>query len=706
MKQSQNRSSDCLPDHLRRVVTAEFGADQRACELFWKFLQARSYRRSFSLELLAVGQGKTCDGWNLRRLAILMLEREVLRLPAEEAAEYEFLFAQLHLKSNAEPPEKVKDSVLKEGYSTTTLPGFIAEFRQRLERLRPIHNRLAGRRTSQTALRNFIRQSRQECQLTLARYCFTPAEVITQIRQHLRLSRGVKDLDCFDPSSDARLLRQEVTSALAGLPDYEAAILKGLCRQSGIYWVSGATGSELNSLVEYPLTTVVVVIKPPGSQIEFEIKRTGRKGEHPLNVVFRRDGKEVPIPHYLDGGSMGKQLGFEARSGCRFSHLYRAVHNCEPPLSSMYSVSTIYTVPASHGEEHLLSYFTEPQAFGDGFGQMRRAMKEVVKGLQESNELEAEELPGDLGLTVQFLGFMEPAQAILAGSSSFRLDRLAAYLTGQGSKKYFKQGLNVPYTSSDARWLADELLREILPHYAPPTVRNCSYQEYVTEAFRANRACANDAYLSVVRQLGVCWGTLMGAGGCSWGESFVNRNVGLKGYWKGGQWQIKFISMDHDNLFLNGYEAGNFHPLEAVQGMLKDEKFIWGNAPVAKPVVGTMTRLGDIYRVEGNIAAEGTQQFHQALKEAYRKTQIELAGNPELQRIFSDSFVEQVCYWNQVVKGYLKAKCRSGSLDNWRKEMGKLLTKKWKLPLLSEEYLKAAEEHGDFLERYSFLYQH
>jgi len=706
MKRSQNRLPGRLSDQLRRVIAAEFGEDRRACNLFEDFLEPRPYRSDFSLKLLEIGQGETKDSWEIRRLAILMLEHEVLKLPVEKIAEYEALYTRLDLKSNAEPPGRLKDSVLQEGYSTVTLPGFTVEFRRRLARLCPIHCRLAGRRTSQAALRSFVRQSRRECQLTLARYCFTPAEVITRIRQQLRISRGVKDLSTFDPFTDERLIREEVASSLASLPDYEAAILKGLCQGSAIYWVSETTSSELNSLVEFPIGTVVAVIKPPGSQLEFEIKRTGSKGACPLKVLSRRDGKLVPVSHHLVGGSMGKQLGFEARSGARFAHLYRNVHGCYPPLSSVHSISTIYTVPASNGDEHLLSYFTEARAFGKGYAQMRREMKEVVNSLSESYDSAVQEVPGDLGMTVQFLGLLNPAQAVLAGSSSFRLDRLATYLSDHGPEKYFKDGLGVPYTKSDARWFADELMREILPDYTPPPAQNYGYKEYLVEALRINRACADNTYLSAVKQLGVCWGTLLGAGGYSWGESFVDRNVGLKGYWDSGQRQVQLILMDHDNLFLNGYETGNFHPLEAMQGMLKDEKFIRGEGRAVKPVTGTLSRLRNIYGAEEHVAAEGTRQFYQSLKEAYRKTQGELVNNPKLRRCFSHSFIEQICYWNSVARSYLKMKQEAGDPGAWRRQTAGRIARTWKLPILAEEYLKAAEEYGDLLERYSLLYQH
>ena len=93
-----------------------------------------------------------------------------------------------------------------------------------------------------------------------------------------------------------------------------------LCQGPKIYWVSDATSSRINSLVEYPLTTVVLVIKPPGSELEFELKRAGRKGDNPFTVVFRRPGYRVAPSHRLDGGSMQWLLRYEARSGGEVEH--------------------------------------------------------------------------------------------------------------------------------------------------------------------------------------------------------------------------------------------------------------------------------------------------------------------------------------------------------------------------------------------------
>src|SRR4029453_6986425 len=117
-----------------------------------------------------------------------------------------------------------------------------------------------------------------------------PDDVLREVVRHLRVTDGVRDVDVAQP----RYLDAEIKHNLAMLPDYEFGILQRVCNGSKVYWVSDHTSSSINSLVEYPLSTVVLVIKPPGSQIEFELKRAGRKDGNALSVVFKRNGRNVP----------------------------------------------------------------------------------------------------------------------------------------------------------------------------------------------------------------------------------------------------------------------------------------------------------------------------------------------------------------------------------------------------------------------------
>src|SRR6185369_9578468 len=125
------------------------------------------------------------------------------------------------------------------------------------------------------------------------------------------------------------------------------------------------------------------------------------------------------------------------------------------------AVSTIYTVPVKGREQHVLKYFSDLRGVSDP-GEVRQAMRQSVKAFHYETGISTPALPGDLGLATQFLSQVAPSQSILVGTSSFRLDRLESYLSPQGADIYFSQNLKKPFTPSQARRFADELLDEIL----------------------------------------------------------------------------------------------------------------------------------------------------------------------------------------------------------------------------------------------------
>src|SRR6185503_9634275 len=351
------------------------------------------------------------------------------------------------------------------------------------------------------------------------------------IVKEIKTTDGVKDVDVTQPP----FMDAETTHALQRLPDFEAAILRLLCTGQKIYWVGEKTSQRVNSLVEYPLTTVVLVIKPPGSEIEFELKRAGRRGNNPFSVRFRSNGKRVPVPHRLDGGSMQWLLRYEARSAAKFNSIYRLVHGSDAPLPGYVSRTTVFSIPTPYGPMQSFRYFMDPQIFGEsGFDEMRVAMKDATAALVKE---EGENLPavgGPMGITAEFLSHVAPAQSIMTGTSSFRLDKLALYLSAHGAQTYFNDWLRVSFTKADAKQFADALLEEVLGVYEPPEAAFGDYGGYVDAAFAvaANRARADQIFLDLVREIATVWGTLLGARGNSRGESFVARNVGLRSVWE------------------------------------------------------------------------------------------------------------------------------------------------------------------------------
>lgn len=689
-------------NRLLKLLTTEFQHAHQAYDLFDDFMQHESYNHSLCLRLLAVAKQRTEVPRDIRRLAILMIENQILKLDPDNLDEFDFLFTQLSLKQAPGLNHQIVSSVLKEGYSTSDLRHFIPEFRRKLERLIRVHVKIRGRRTSDAAIRDFIDLSRRDCKLSLARYFFTPEEIVEEILEQLQVTDGVRDLDTSHPV----FAEEEMTRATKFLPDFESKLLKRLCQASNIYWVSNTTSSEINSLVEYPLTTVVLVIKPPGSDVEFEIKRAGRKGHNSLNVVYARDGHTVPPSHRLDGGDMQWLLRYEAETASKLGVIYRLVHGVEPSIAYYVARTTIYSVPGRQAAVQTLPYFTEPQFFGTGFREMRAAMQEAVNAFRAEGHELLPRLPGDLGLTAQFIGHVAPAQAILCGTSSFRLDKLAEYLSTSGPEKYFREGLAQRYDKRDEKRLADELLEEILGLYRPPEIGYKTYAQYLEAAFcnTANRVRADRIYLSLLSQIAMFWGTLLAARGYTRGESFVARNVGLKSFWHNGEWKVKIIFMDHDAVVLPEPDNGYFYAQGALPHMKTDERHIWSRATAQIFATSEVGYLESIYRIGNDIAAEGQGLAQAVLKDAYRKTQHALLTNPKLRSLFNERFMERLLDWDTLVSGHLQRKRNGSAAKTWEKEMREMLAAKGYRRDAFESYIEIIENYREFLERNSFLF--
>jgi hypothetical protein len=566
--------------------------------------------------------------------------------------------------------------------------------------LRRVHDQVAGRRTSQTALRDFFDVSRQHCKLVVARYLFTPEEVVAEILRQLHDTDGVKDLDLSQPA----FVDVEIRRAIARLPDYEAEILQRLQQTSRIYWVSEKTSSRLNALVEYPLTTVVLVIKPPGSELEFEIKRAGLRGPNALSVIFVRNGAAVPPSHRLDGGSMQWLLRYEANAATRLARAYRYVHGVEAPLPSYITRSSVYAIPSDYGEVRTMDYFTQRKYFGSGFNEMRAAMRESVAAFADEGHGKLPDLPDGLGLTAQFIGQVTPAQSILCGTTAFRLDKIEAYLSKSGPEQYFKRGLGVRYSRGDARRLADNVLEELLGIYHAPAVRYEDHEQYVAAALSANRRRADETYLSLVDQIATFWGTLLSLRICTRGESFVARNVGLKSYWSEGDWKVKIVFMDHDAVTLHGPAEQFFYADSVIETMATDESYIWGRDPRHFPG-SELGYLQRIYRIGKKIDRAGDALARRRLKEAYTKTRIALQTNQQLRSLFHKRFLDRLLDWDVFVNGYLSTNGDGSANGRWKTGMEKMLLSKGYKAGAVERMAATVEKNRKFLEKYSFLFE-
>ncbi len=701
MKNLGRPSSASCRDRYRKLLTAGFSDIHRAGDLFDEFLGHRIHSQSFCLTLLKIAK-ETRAPWDVRRLAVLMLEHQILKLKNNDVAGFAFILARLNLLATNGAAPRIVNSVLKEGYSSTDFYAFIPEFQKKLARLNRVHAQIRGQKTSARAIGDFIQVSQRNCKLTLARYLFTPEEVVDEILRLVEVTEGVKDHSATAP----RLLDQDITRTFNLLPEYEANILKRLCETSVVYWVSEKTSSEINSLVEYPATTVVLVIKPPGSDVEFEIKRAGRKGANSLGVVYARNGYTVPPSHRLDGGSMQWLLQYEACHASKLAYIYRLVHDEEAPMAKYPARNTVYSVPSRQGEVQIIPYFTDPSLFGKNFGEMRTAMKRCVAAFNTEGNDNLPEIPGDLGLTAQFIGQVMPAQAILCGTSSFRLDKLAAYLSADGDQKYFKTHLGVPYNKEHSKQFADELLEEVLGVYQPPKVRYQTYEQYLGAAFEvpSNRARADENYLALANQIAKFWGTMLAVGGATRGESFVGRNVGLKSYWHNGEWRVRIIFMDHDAMVLSGPGDGQFYAKGALPNMTIDERYIWGRSNPKRFARSALGYLQGLYHIGNEMDARGQRIIQTALKDAYKKTQSLLLTNEKLRPLFSRVFIERLLVWDTLVEGYFQMNGDRPANARWKREMRKMLTAKGYRRDAFTSYTATIEKHHEFLERYLFLF--
>src|SRR5215213_1594765 len=674
-------------------LTTRIHHEQISNDLLDEFLRHRTFQKSFCRKLINLARQRAV-AWETRCLAVLMAEHQILKLQPDDLETFDWLFTELNLKTR----EALKPSLLKDGYSTTELRTFIKEFQQRLARLDRVHRRIRGTNTSAAALRELVAVSRSECKLTLARYLFTPEEVVDRIVKEIEATDGVKDLDVTQPP----FMDAETAHALKRLPDFEAAILRLLCEGPKTYWVGDRTSSRINSLVEYPLTTVVLVIKPPGSDIEFELKRAGRRGDNPFNVVFRRNRYKVPTPHRLDGGSMQWLLRYEARAAAKFHVIYRLVHGSDAPVPGYVARTTVFSIPTRHGPVAAFRYFADPQIFGkSGFQEMRGAMEDAVVALKKE---EGENLPavaGEMGVTAEFLSHVAPGQAILTGTSSYRIDKLGLYLSAYGAQTYFNDWLRVSFAKADAKQFADALLEEVLGVYEPPEVALVDYGGYVDAAFavRSNRARADELFVDHVRRIARVWGTMLGARGHSRGESFVARNVGLRSVWEQGQWKVKLIFMDHDALSLPDLENGHFYAQTAMTAMLLDERHVWGRANPALFPVSLVGYLVSIYRIGSELEARALTLAEAELKAAYHKTHRAMLNDQRLRAFFSDVFMSRLFDWDEFVRGYL-----DGQSETWKKKMKKTFADKGYDADAFDYYIQAAGKGQGFLERNAFLF--
>ena len=690
-----------FPDGFAALVDAECGRAGYGPRLLEIFRRPGGDAGGTALALVPVARGQHGESWAERRLAVLLLEHQLLQLPLDDLPAFDLVLTALGSKPRTGDAVPMAAEVLEQGFSTTTLHGFVPELVRRLGRLNRAHLPIRRADGGRAAWEYFLRAARDVSKMTLARYVFSAEEVVREIERTLLVTAGAEH-------ALARIGRAPAAAAAPESLDarrYEADILRRLCDGRRIYWVSQRCGSELNAMVEYPLGSASVVIKPPGSDLEIQIKRAGTRGPRLLQVITERNnGTAVPLSHRLFGGSFGWLASREAAAATAFSTIFALVHGREDPCSHTVARSSIVEVPGADGPVHLLDYLTERRAFGSGFDGMRRALGVCADNFSRHSGLARASYEGERGRTLQFIGQSSPEQAVIRGTSSFRLDRLALYLSDEGPEEYFVDGLGRQPARFELRWLADTLLEEILGELVVPPDGYRDYPQYVRDALRVpdNRERADRHYLSAMRQLGDCWGTLLGMRGFSDGESFVQRNVGLKSVWRDGDWRVRVIVHDHDDLTVAGVGPRYISPWREVSGMQRDEIHIMGGPTGTSTVRGGTGALQEIYRVDPDVAHTGVAALKEAAAAAYDRGQAELAVNRELQDLFRRGFVDGRRDYYELVSRFLRAD--RADLDPWTQDATAYLRARGYGDEHIATYTKSIYHFRMFFDRMRFLY--
>jgi hypothetical protein len=656
---------------LAAVVRAQFGDSPLADTLFAQILEPdraipRYLNERHLNELIRIARDRSVD-WEVRCASVLILEHRILQELGDRPI--------------------TDDDCRRVLAPLNPSIALLAELRDRLRRLNRIHRGIRGRETTPRSLLDFILVSRQECKLTLARYLWDPVEVAERILSLVRVTSGRR----MDQDPDHIL----DTSRIAY---FDRRLLTHLRGQSRVLWVRSKTPAGLNSTVEYPLGTVALVIKPPGSDQEFEIKRVGFRGPTAMDIIYRRDGVPVPPSHRLQGLSCGHMLENEALAGRRFAEIYTAVHGVAPPASRVVDLTEITEVPTERGAQELLLYLNDEGVYGPGFAEMRERMRQATEEFDRT--VRSPDLPGRLGWTVRFLFHTAPRQAWIVGTSSFRLDRTACYLSALGPQAYFREGLGKEFDGDDSRRFADELLEEVLGVFIPPEQFPENYEDYLAAVFAmpANRAAADAAYMGCLQDLGKYWGTLLGCGGYSDGESFVSRNVGLKSRWTNGAWRVRICFMDHDCMVLPMPYTKAFEPARALLGMCRDEGHLLGSTEGRKPCPGAIGHLNEIYRVSADTRREGMAVFRRELAAAFGETRFEIG------KMTSPTFIGGLFAWDRVAQIYLSSP-KTEPPETWKAEVSAYLITTGCTDRIKDEFIATVEKYSSFIDKFHFLYE-
>jgi hypothetical protein len=263
------------------------------------------------------------------------------------------------------------------------------------------------------------------------------------------------------------------------------------------------------------------------------------------------------------------------------------------------------------------------------------------------------------------------------------------------------------FTRQEARQFADALLDEVLGVYMPPTAPYENHAQYVGAAFAVpeNRIRADRFHASATADLGTYWGTILALGSYSIGESFVGRNVGLKSSFEAGEWTVKLLFMDHDNLRIPDQGEESFWPYHAFRSAVLDESYICANPDRPLQIDGSsLWFLEEIYHLDAQARLKSKEYLHQAMEKAYKQTRRGMDTNRNVQRFFSRSYIRHMHDWDVIVADYLTNCGDPTKIAAWKSHPEAYLTRNHYKKEVIHNYLLAIEKHYDVVTRYSFLY--
>ena len=199
----------------------------------------RPYSRQRAIALAQIASDRHASKWRVRCVAADLLAGELLSLAPEDQAEHRWWFSMFGLLDSQ--TGELDADVLRQGYSTRALAPFIGEFRRRLA---------WSRVPAGASAAELLRRADQPHRLPLTRYLIAPEDAAAQILALCRVSEGSER----DGVGGRTLYRR--------LPRYEAALVRALHLPNRVLWLGPRTPRRLGGLLEHPIGTAAMVIKP------------------------------------------------------------------------------------------------------------------------------------------------------------------------------------------------------------------------------------------------------------------------------------------------------------------------------------------------------------------------------------------------------------------------------------------------------------